>query len=320
MALGIDRLGAVFKSVLAQCANLKPDENAIVISDLSQDPSIIQSLKDTVLSFRATPTLLSVAVDVLHEEKLYASLLSLMKTHDLLLICPSALFPSKIRKEAVDSGCRVLSMATVNPKMAMRCFDLDYEELSRVTKEVSNLFSSASKAIIRTKAGTDVEIKLSGLKATYFDGLCREPRSLSALPAGVVVAVPDSGSGSIVIDGSVADLGLVKKPINLNIYNGTVKEIEGEREAKWLKTRLERGGDKAFTLAEVGIGTNPKAAYTGNLIEDERVLGSCHFGFGGNVHIGGQVQSAVHIDTTVRKPTVSLDGEEIVTEGKLKVR
>jgi leucyl aminopeptidase (aminopeptidase T) len=318
--LGIIRLGTVFKSVLAQCANLKPDENAIVISDLNQDPSIPESLKDAVLSFRATPTLLSVSMDMLHEEKLHASLLSLMKSHDLLLICPSTLFPSKIRKEAVDSGCRALSMATVNSEMAMRCFDLDYGELSRVTKEVSNIFSSASKAMIRTEAGTDVEIKLSDLRATYFDGLCREPRSLSALPAGVVATVPASGSGSIVIDGSVADLGLVKNPIKLNIHNGTVKEIEGGREAEWLKTQLEKGGDKAFTLAEVGIGTNPKATYTGNLIEDERVLGSCHFGFGGNVHIGGQVQSAVHIDTTVRKPTVTLDGEEIVTEGRLRAR
>jgi leucyl aminopeptidase (aminopeptidase T) len=318
--LGINRLGAVFKSVLAQCPNLKPGENAMVISDLNQDPSIPESLKDSVLSLGAIPIALSLSMEMLREERFHASVLSLMKSQDLLLICPSSLFPSKTRKEAVDSGCRALSMATVSPEMVMRCFDLDYEELSRITKEVSNMFSLASKAIIRTEAGTDVEIKLAGLRANYFDGLCREPGSLSALPAGVVAAVPDSGSGSIVIDGSVADLGLVKKPIELNIRNGLVKEIEGGREAEWLKTQLERGGDKGFTLAEVGIGTNPKAIYTGNLIEDERILGSSHFGFGGNIHIGGRVRSLVHIDTTIRKPTVSLDGEEIVTEGQLKVR
>lgn len=317
--MAVNSLKAVFRRVLAQCANLKLGENALIISDLNQVPSIPESLRDSVLGFKARPTELSVATEMLHEEKLHDSLLPFMKSHSLLLICTSTLFPSKIRKEAVDSGCRALSMATVNPKMVMRCFNLDYEELSRVTKKVSSLFSLPSKAIFRTKVGTELEIKLSGLEAAYFDGLCREPGNLTALPAGVVAAVPDSGSGTIVIDGSVADFGLVKKPIKLEIENGTVKGIEGGREAAWLRTQLERGGDKAFTLAEVGIGTNPKATYTGNLIEDERVLGSCHFGFGGNVHIGGQVQSTVHIDTTVRKPTVYLDGEEIVTVGRLKV-
>ena len=39
---------------------------------------------------------------------------------------------------------------------------------------------------------------------------------------------------------------------------------------------LDRAGQRAYNLAEFGIGTNPKAGLKGIVLEEEKVMGTCH--------------------------------------------
>jgi leucyl aminopeptidase (aminopeptidase T) len=82
---------------------------------------------------------------------------------------------------------------------------------------------------------------------------------------------------------------------------------------------LTEHGEDGTNVAELGIGTNEKAKLTGEILEDEKILGSAHVAFGASAGIGGTVQVPVHLDCIVTKPTVELDGEEIVREGELLV-
>ena len=58
---------------------------------------------------------------------------------------------------------------------------------------------------------------------------------------------------------------------------------------------------------------------TGNVLEDEKILGTCHVAFGASAGIGGVVQVPIHIDCVVLRPTVAIDGEAIVRDGELLV-
>ena len=51
---------------------------------------------------------------------------------------------------------------------------------------------------------------------------------------------------------------------------------------------------------------------TGELLEDEKILGTCHVAFGASAAIGGTVQVPVHLDCVVLEPEVSVDGEPLV--------
>jgi len=82
---------------------------------------------------------------------------------------------------------------------------------------------------------------------------------------------------------------------------------------------LTQHGDAGTNLAELGIGTNEKAELTGNILEDEKILGTAHVAFGASAAIGGEVQVPVHLDVVVLKPTVELDGEPLVRDGELLV-
>jgi hypothetical protein len=66
-------------------------------------------------------------------------------------------------------------------------------------------------------------------------------------------------------------------------------------------------------LEEVGIGLNEKARITGNMLEDEKIRGTCHLA-PGNVRC--------HVDLLIDKPTIMVycrDGttKEIIRKGNV---
>jgi leucyl aminopeptidase (aminopeptidase T) len=82
---------------------------------------------------------------------------------------------------------------------------------------------------------------------------------------------------------------------------------------------LTEHGEDGTNIAELGVGTNEKARLTGEILEDEKILGTCHIAFGASAGIGGTVQVPVHLDCVVMKPTLELDGEAIVRDGELLI-
>jgi leucyl aminopeptidase (aminopeptidase T) len=57
----------------------------------------------------------------------------------------------------------------------------------------------------------------------------------------------------------------------------------------------------------------------GNVLEDEKVLGSVHVAFGASASFGGAVQVPIHLDCVVRRPELALDGEPLVSGGRLQL-
>ena len=55
-------------------------------------------------------------------------------------------------------------------------------------------------------------------------------------------------------------------------------------------------------IAELGIGCNPDAVVTGDILENEKVAG-IHITYGMSTHIGGKIKSDKHIDICYRKNT-----------------
>jgi leucyl aminopeptidase (aminopeptidase T) len=212
-------------------------------------------------------------------------------------------------------------MSGVSLETVKRCLDVDYNELSRMSRMLAETYQSAKEATISTKRGTELSVQLMGRKATYLDGIARVEGQLTALPAGVVAVSPLEGTakGTIVIDGSIAEIGIVRSPVRCVVEKGQIVDIEGGKEAKKFEALLSEDCSTGFCVAEIGGGTNPKARYSGNILEDERIYASGHVGFGRNSHIGGTINSKVHIDSTMRRPEIRVDGRTIVSSGKIHV-
>jgi len=80
-----------------------------------------------------------------------------------------------------------------------------------------------------------------------------------------------------------------------------------------------RYGNKERTLCEFGIGTNYKAKITGNVLEDEKVMGSIHVAFGNNLGFGGRNNAKIHLDGIVKRPSVWFDKKLIIKSGKFVI-
>ncbi|MFT4326928.1 MAG: aminopeptidase, partial [Candidatus Woesearchaeota archaeon] len=123
-------------------------------------------------------------------------------------------------------------------------------------------------------------------------------------------------NGTIVYDGSIAGVGKITTPIKLEVKKGKATIVSKNKDSTKLKKLLESVGPKAYNLAELGIGTNPNAILTGNVLEDEKVLGTCHIALGNDLSYNGTNNVPIHLDGIILKPTITVDGKIIMKDGK----
>jgi len=83
------------------------------------------------------------------------------------------------------------------------------------------------------------------------------------------------------------------------------------------KIKAEEYSRNARALGEFGIGLNPKAKIVGNVLEDEKVLGTVHFAIGSNYD--QDVLALIHSDGIVKNPTITVDGRTIMEQGKIQL-
>jgi len=228
---------------------------------------------------------------------------------------------TQARKRAVEAGARGATMPGITEEMFKRTLSLDYSEVARLSNIVADVLSKVSEAHVISEAGTDIKFSLEHRRAKADTGIYDKPGSFGNLPAGEAFIAPVEGTaeGVIIVDGSIASIGLVSEPVKITVRKGFAEEFYG-KEALMLKKTLESVGlREAFNLAEFGIGTNAQARISGNILEDEKAYGTVHFAFGDNSTFGGKTKAGIHLDVLVRKPTVYLDGEKIMDRGILLI-
>ncbi|MFA6366017.1 MAG: hypothetical protein WCX13_02370, partial [Candidatus Hydrogenedentales bacterium] len=74
-----------------------------------------------------------------------------------------------------------------------------------------------------------------------------------------------------------------------------------------------RYATNARHIGELGIGLNVEASITGNMLEDEKVYGTCHFAIGSNYD--EDAPAMIHLDGLVKRPTITAlmpGGREII--------
>jgi aminopeptidase len=224
------------------------------------------------------------------------------------------------RKAANEAGARIATLPGVTEDMLARVMSADVQGLRRKGEAIADALTRASEARITCPNGSDLRLGLEGRTAIPDAGELTATGAFGNLPAGEGFIAPVEGTceGRLVIDGSIAELGIVEEPVTLTVEDGRLSDATGEVGGRLMELLTEHGPE-ATTVAELGIGSNEKATLTGEVLEDEKILGTAHVAFGASAGIGGTVQVPVHLDCVVMKPEVALDGETIVRAGELLV-
>ncbi len=247
---------------------------------------------------------------------------ALMTQVDVVL-CPTSksLTHTDSRRAASAKGVRVATLPGVTEEVMIRCMNADYKTIAARTFSICDLMRKTKVVRVTAPAGTDVTLPIEGREAHASSGLFREKGLWGNLPTGEAYLAPLEGrsNGIVVVDGSMASVGMVDQPIRIVVRDGYATDITGGASAKRLVELLEPHGKDARTVAEFGIGTNDRAILTGVILEDEKVMGTIHIAFGDNKSMGGSVRVASHLDGLIKQPTVWFDDRKVMEGGRLLV-
>jgi leucyl aminopeptidase (aminopeptidase T) len=222
------------------------------------------------------------------------------------------------RRAANQAGARIATLPGVTEDMLARLMNADMAELRRRGAALVAALRSGSEARITCQHGSDLRLGLEDRVPIADAGVLDAPGAFGNLPCGEAFVAPASGEGTLIVDGSIAGVGKVETPVELTVRDGHLVDATGPEGAALMEL-LTKHGEDGTNIAELGIGTNEEATLTGNILEDEKILGTIHVAFGASAAIGGKVQVPVHLDCVVLEPGVEIDGKEVVREGELLV-
>ncbi|HHT64149.1 MAG: aminopeptidase [Bacillota bacterium] len=312
------KLIAAAKTALLDCMGMEPAEKVLIVTD-TELRELGEIFFNQARDFGGEAILTEMLPRKSNGEEPPAPVAAAMKEADVvLLVTKKSLSHTQARKEANKAGARIASLPGLTRDMMARALNADYEQIETLSKSVSRLLSQGKKARLTTPAGTDLILDLSGREGHPDTGFYREKGMFGNLPAGEAYIAPleNTAQGVLVVDGSMAGIGRIKHPITIHIRNGYAEEINGGEEAAILNSLLAPHGKAGRNIAELGIGTNPHAELTGEVLEDEKILGTVHVALGDNHTIGGIVEVSSHLDGVVLSPTLEIDGLLIIKDGK----
>ena len=301
------------------CMGVKRGERVLVVTDPPR-LTIARSLLEAAREAGANAILLCMPVGKRHGEEPPKLVGVAMLSSDVVLAPTTySISHTQARLRATRSGVRIATMPMITEDiMSSGAMLADYREVSRLTEKVAAELRGVKTVEITTGAGTELVFSIAGRRICPDTGIYRRPGDFGNLPAGEVAVAPVEGTaeGQVVIDGSMMDR--VHGKIKISFKHGVAKKISGKGASKLIRV-LDSAGPFSRNLAEFGIGTNPKARLIGNVLEDEKVLGTCHIALGDHSTFGGKVKAGVHVDGIFTKPTVRLDGKILMENGRLMV-
>jgi aminopeptidase len=224
----------------------------------------------------------------------------------------------------------------------------NYKKMAEEADKLLQKLQNTEKLHITAPGGTDVEVEVQ--KHVKFDTDCiivppnvyGKPGKFGNLPVGEVWSqkgeiiqvvnketgkeenqhypVKQIANGKLVCDvtaGGYTGKINPEKPITVQFRDGVLTDFKCEDPAlDCVREDILASQEKyglPTVLEEVGIGLNEKARITGNMLEDEKIRGTCHLA-PGNVRC--------HVDMLIDRPTITVcyfDGatREIIRNGQL---
>ena len=317
----MDELKNASRIAINNCMAVKKGETVLIITDQPLR-KIGYALWEAAKEETTEAILLEIIPRASNGEEPPFPVAEFMKNFDVILIPTSkSMTHTKARREACQKGARIATLPGILEETMKRTLSADYGKIAERCEKIANALKEGKKAKVTTPFGTDITLSLETRNWEVDNGLYHNPGNFGNLPAGEVYIAPLEGTanGTIVVDGAMAGLGIMKKAIKLIVKDGFVTEISGGKEAEQLEKLIEPFGKDARNVAELGIGTNDKAKICGSVLEDEKVMGTVHMAIGDNKSMGGVVSVPSHLDGILSKPTLEIDGKIIMKDGALKI-
>jgi leucyl aminopeptidase (aminopeptidase T) len=301
-------------TVVRQCLAVQPGEDVLVIVD-EATREIGEALRREASGAGADAVLAVMderATDGTEPPRPLAA--ALMACDVFIAPTSRSLSHTAARKRASEAGARGATMPGVTADMLARVMAVDFDAMRARSRAVAAVLDRGSTAHVSCPRGSDLMLDLTGRQGISDDGDLSAKGMAGNLPCGEGFIAPLSGEGTVVAE-SLAPLGLSPEPVRLSVSGGRILDAQGGLGPEFLPL-LTKHGEAGTNLAELGVGTNDRATLTGNVLEDEKILGTIHVAFGASAGIGGTVSVPIHLDVVVTQASLEVDGQAVLERGR----
>lgn len=308
------------KRIMEQVLAVRAGERVVVVTDFERPKSITDLLTTTAALYGLQVVVVTMPAREMGGEEPPPAVAAAMREADCVIVQTShSLTHTNAERDALRAGARVCNIREVDEEMMTRGgMTADYDEVDRITRLGVALLQAAKTARITTPEGTDLRLNLAGRPAFGLSGFAREPGQFSGLPDGEAAIAPVEGTteGVLVNPYLIEKIGQVTEPFRMEVRAGRIVGVEGGAQAQQLSEILSRKDSGARNFAaEFALGTNPACRLIPKSREIKKKLGQAHTALGDNLSLGGTVDSAIHLDIILLRPTVIVDDQVVIDEG-----
>lgn len=316
------------RKALSQVLDLRPGESFLVVTDEETRP-VAEAFEEAARSLDASPVPYVIPGDIRPLKEIPPGLAPLIEQADIAVTCfvgrPEE---TPFRIELIRAMSRSVRRLGHGPGMTENMLrgpvGVDYTAMAGTANRLMERMQGAITVHITAPGGTHLTLNVAN--RPFMTDTVIEDGKWGNLPAGEIWCAPveDAASGILVCDGSIGDLGQVPSPVSITLTDGRITDVDCDDDACLHRLReVLAVDDEAKIIGELGIGLNPGAGLTGNLLEDEKAGGTAHIAFGNNEDMGGgRNRSATHRDFLFQEPTFTVsyaDGrvEKPIVDGEI---
>ena len=307
------------------CAGVRPGEQVVIVTDALRF-SIAEAVATAARKAGGEITIVNTPPRSIDNEEPLAAAAAAIRAADVVFLpVTHALSHTRAVRAAIEAGARVVSMSAFTERMmGSGGLFADFRARRPLCDAMARRLTRARDVRVTNIAGTELTFRLDGRAGNSHACIVDAP-GFSAVPNIEANTSPLEGTteGVLVADGSIPyyDVGVLVEPVWFEISAGFVEEIWGGHQANQLRDLLAAQRDRfVYNVAQFAIGLNPDCTdFTGEMLNDEGVNGTIHMGIGTSANLGGSVQAKTHFDAIIRSPSVWLDGEPAIEDGKVLV-
>lgn len=255
-------------------------------------------------------------------------LLDMLKRCDMVIDLVGLLF-SREQLNMQKAGVRILRI--MEPPHVLRAM-FPTRELAKRVERGREILMQAKRLHVTSRFGTDITYELGQYPVMSEYGYTDEPGRWDHFPSGFIFTQGNDAqvNGTVVLrqgDILAAFKRYLQSDVVLTVERGYVTKVAGSgMDADLLRTYVAGFDDpRAYAISHIGWGMNDAARWyhfeATRRLHDEHVMnalsfyGNVLFSLGPNVELGGDNDTACHMDIPMRGCSLTLDGMEIVRDG-----
>jgi leucyl aminopeptidase (aminopeptidase T) len=307
-------LAPAVHTVVRRCLGVRAGEDVVVVVD-PETRAIGDALREEAAAAGADAVLMIMDERATDGTEPPRTIAGALEACDVFIAPTSrSLSHTSARKRASDAGARGATMPGVTEDMLARVMAVDFDTMAARSKAVAAALDGGTAAHVTCPRGTDLRLSLEGRAGISDDGELSARGAFGNLPCGEGFIAPAFGEGTVVA-ASLAPFGISDEPVTLTVAEGRLVAAERGLGPPFIELLLSQG-ELGTNLAELGVGTNDMARLTGNILEDEKILGTVHVAFGASAGIGGTVSVPIHLDVVIVDASLEVDGQTVLDRGR----